>query len=115
MSSSKVKLLLVIACCLIQVPLLAFFTPMQTQTSGLNLNYTVTIQKGQPYVHIRLEISGIISSSLMLRFKEEARYMENYVYSLSASSGGSPPNNKRDDETKRKSDKIEELSRDKIF
>lgn len=89
---SKVEsLLLVLACCLAQVTLLALAsTPAQAQTSGLNLNYTVTIQKGQPYAHIRLEISGITSSSLTLRFKEEAWYAENYVHNLSASSGGSP-------------------------
>jgi PGF-pre-PGF domain-containing protein len=72
------------------VPLLAFAsTPARAQTSGLNLSYTVTIQKGQPYAHVKLEISGITSSSLTLRFREEAWYAENYVHNLSASSGGS--------------------------
>ena len=79
-----------LACFFAQVPLLAFAsTPARAQTSGLNLNYTVTIQKGQPYAHVKLEISDITSSSLTLRFKEEAWYAENYVHNLSASSGGS--------------------------
>jgi len=90
MSSSKVKPLL-LACCLVVLPLLTLVpTPAQGETSGLNLNYTVTIQKGQPWAHIRLEITGISSSFLTLRFKPEAYYVEGYVHNLSASSGGSP-------------------------
>jgi hypothetical protein len=90
MSGSKAEsLLLVLACCLAQVPLLALASaPAQAQTSGLDLNYTVTVQKEQPYAHIRLEISGITSSSITLTFRGEALYVEDYVHNMSATSEG---------------------------
>lgn len=91
MLNSRVKsLLLILVFCLTQVSLLALTsTPAQAQTSGPNLDYTVTIQKGQPSVHVKLEVTGITTTQLTLRFKEEAWYVENYVHNLSASSDGS--------------------------
>ena len=60
--------------------------------AGLDLEYTVTIEKGNDTVHVKLNISNINTAYLPFEFSSESRdqNIENYVSSLSAESGGSP-------------------------
>jgi len=86
----KSPLLVFLVCLVLMLLLTVNPFPVQAQTKGLNLDYMITIQKGQPLAHVKLEISEIASTSLKLRFKEEAGYVANYSHNLSATSQGKP-------------------------
>ena len=60
--------------------------------AGLDLEYTVTIEKGNNTVHVQLNISNIAKSYLPFEFSSEARDQKigNYVFNLTAESAGSP-------------------------
>lgn len=63
----------------------------KTARAGLDLEYTVTIEKGNDTVHVQLNISNIDTSYLPFEFRSEARdqNIENYISNLSAESDGS--------------------------
>ena len=60
--------------------------------AGLDLEYTVTIEKGNDTVRVELKISNINAAYLPFEFRSEARDQNigNYVSNLSAESSGSP-------------------------
>jgi len=59
--------------------------------AGLDLEYTVNIEKGNDTIHVQLNISNIDTTYLPFEFSSEARDQNigNYVSNLSAESGGS--------------------------
>jgi len=60
--------------------------------AGLDLEYIVTIERGNDTVHVQLNISNVETAYLPFEFRSEARdqNIENYISNLSAESEGSP-------------------------